>query len=184
MPRPRPPHFPTIPQQIRGGIYGFVHHTGLHHSIDFWAYECFFHPMLARLLGCGTAKIPSQGPPVPPWPAANTGEQNRLLFQLLQFATNLSKVNAASANTGPSSSMNAMVGVGCLSLHVWLAGRVTVTQMRPTRKSIFSKKCPFGLVSSAFGLIRASRIDLRCLREHTTPPFPTFCSIHVCFPLT
>ena len=137
---------------------------GLHHSIKFWAYKRFLHPLLVLLLGCGTAEISE---PVPPTLAAKRGEQNRLLFQLLQFATNLSKVNAASANTGPSRSINAMVGGGCLSLHVWLAGRVTVTQMRPTRKSTFSKKCPFGLVSSAFGLIRASRIDRRCLRKHT-----------------
>ena len=52
----------------------------VHHSINFWAYKCFFHPMLAWLLGCGTAKFPSQGPPVPPWPAANAGEQNKLIL--------------------------------------------------------------------------------------------------------
>ena len=37
---------------------------GLHHSFVFWAYSCLFHLSLARLLGCGTAKISSTVPPL------------------------------------------------------------------------------------------------------------------------
>ena len=65
---------------------------GLHHSIKFWAYKRFLHPLLVLLLGCGTAEISE---PVPPTLAAKRGEQNKLLFQLLQFARILSKVSAA-----------------------------------------------------------------------------------------
>ena len=37
----------------------------------------FFHPMLVLLLGSGTAEISE---PVPPWPAANNGDQNQRSF--------------------------------------------------------------------------------------------------------